>query len=73
MRQFSCVERFGTKLQIMSFMSTLEENAKNLRPQINAITLASKSLRNSPKFKKILELILAFGNYMNSSKKGKST
>ena len=38
--------------------------------QVNAITLASKSLRNSKKVKKILELILAFGNYMNSTKKG---
>jgi hypothetical protein len=40
------------------------------RPRIEAVYLASKSTRNSKKFKKILEIILAFGNYMNSSKKG---
>lgn len=70
MRQFSAVERFATKLQIMAFMATFEDNCKNVRPQINAINIASKSLRQSQKMKKILELILAFGNYMNSTKKG---
>jgi hypothetical protein len=40
------------------------------RPRIEAIYLASKATRNSTKFKKVLEIILAFGNYMNSGKKG---
>lgn len=31
---------------------------------------SSKSVRNSNKFKKLLEVILAFGNYLNSSKRG---
>lgn len=70
MRQFSCVERFATKLQIMAFMSSFEENVKMVKPQVNAITLASKSLRQSKKMKRVLELILCFGNYMNSTKKG---
>ena len=70
MRQFSCVERFGTKLQIMAFMSTFEDSVKMLKPQVLAINIASKSLRASTKLKKVLELILAFGNYMNSTKKG---
>jgi len=34
MRQFSCVERFGTKLQIMSFMASFDENVKNVKPQV---------------------------------------
>jgi len=34
MRQFSCVERFSTKLQIMSFMASFDENSKNLEPQV---------------------------------------
>lgn len=70
MRQFSCVERFGTKLQIMAFMASFDEAVKTVRPQASAITVASKSLRQSKKMKRILELILAFGNYMNSTKKG---
>eukprot|EP00095_Tigriopus_kingsejongensis_P004806 snap_masked-scaffold182_size278544-processed-gene-1.8 protein:Tk04806 transcript:snap_masked-scaffold182_size278544-processed-gene-1.8-mRNA-1 annotation:"GL25292" len=70
MRQFACVERFSTKLQIMAFMLGFEENLKMVKPQIDAVTLASKSLSQSKKMKKILELILCFGNYMNSTKKG---
>lgn len=54
----------------MAFMASFDENVKNIRPQINAISLAAKSLRQSKKVKNILELILAFGNYMNSTKKG---
>ena len=45
MRQFSCVERFGTKLQIMSFMSSFKDNVGVVRPQINSVTMASKSVK----------------------------
>ena len=70
MRQFAAVERFGTKLQIMSFMTNFDENIKNVKPQVDTLSVAAKSLRNSKKMKRILELILALGNYMNSNKKG---
>ena len=64
------VERLPAKLEIMSFMSTYYEFLHAVRPRIEAIHLASKATRNAKKFKKILEIILAFGNYMNSAKKG---
>ena len=64
------VERLPAKLEIMSFMSTYYEFLHAVRPRIEAILLASKATRNAKKFKKILEIILAFGNYMNSAKKG---
>ena len=38
--------------------------------QLNAITSASLSIKNSARIKKLLEVILAFGNYLNSSKRG---
>lgn len=38
--------------------------------QIYAVIAASNSLKTSTKFKAVLEIILAFGNYMNSSKRG---
>ena len=70
MRQFSAVERFATKLQIMSFMASFDENIKMVKPQVDTVGISSKSLKNSVKMKRILELILALGNYMNSTKKG---
>ena len=70
MRQFSSVKRFDKKLHIMSYMASFDENVTSLRPQIAIVTSASRNLKANTKIKKILEIILAFGNYMNSSKKG---
>lgn len=54
----------------MSFISNFPDTYKNLLPQINAVSSASLSIKQSKKLKKLLELVLAFGNYMNSSKRG---
>ena len=70
MRQFSSAKRFNTKLHIMAYMSSFDENVTTLKPQIAIVTSASRNLKANTKVKKILEIILAFGNYMNSSKKG---
>merc|ERR1719414_1316033 len=70
MRQFSAVKRFERKLQLMAYMSSFDQNVSSLRPQIAIVTSASRNLKSNTKVKKILEIILAFGNYMNSSKKG---
>jgi len=37
---------------------------------VHAIISASSSVKNSKKLHQVLELILAFGNYMNSDKRG---
>ena len=66
MLKLSKVERLPAKLEIMSFMSTFYELLHAIRPRIDSICLAYKSTRNAKKFKKVLEIILAFGNYMNS-------
>lgn len=38
--------------------------------QIAAVLNASKSAKQSKKFRSVLEIVLAFGNYLNSSKRG---
>ena len=70
MSRLSMVQRLSPKLEIMSYMSTFLDIAHTNKPRIVAIYLAAKNTKNSDKFKKILEIILAFGNYMNSCKKG---
>jgi hypothetical protein len=37
---------------------------------VHAIISASSSVKNSKKLRQLLEIILAFGNYMNSAKRG---
>lgn len=54
----------------MSFIANFSDTYRNLLPQINAVSSASLSIKQSKKLKKILEVVLAFGNYMNSSKRG---
>lgn len=66
----SKVERLQQKLNIMSFIANFNDTYRNLLPQINAVSSASYSIKQSKKLKKILEVVLAFGNYMNSSKRG---
>lgn len=38
--------------------------------QVHAIISGSNSVKNSRKLRSVLEIILAFGNYLNSSKRG---
>ncbi|XP_053373201.1 formin-like protein isoform X2 [Mercenaria mercenaria] len=70
MWQLCKVERLPQRLTIMSYISNFHDDMHHLQPQINACIAASMSLRNSQKVRKLLEIILAFGNYMNSSKRG---
>ena len=56
----------------MSLHSTTEKYSIEfcLFQQLDAVIAASMSIRNSKKVKQMLEIILAFGNYMNSAKRG---
>ncbi|KAF8359401.1 frl-1 [Pristionchus pacificus] len=64
------IERLDHKLRVMQSMMSFEENVTLLEPQLSLVTAASECVRNADKFHKVLEVILAFGNYMNSGKRG---
>uniref|UniRef100_A0A8C6UYC7 Formin-like 2a n=1 Tax=Neogobius melanostomus TaxID=47308 RepID=A0A8C6UYC7_9GOBI len=70
MMQFSKIERLMQKMTIMAFIGNFCESVVMLTPQLHAVIAASVSIKSSQKLKKILEIILALGNYMNSSKRG---
>uniref|UniRef100_A0A3B3R1D4 Formin like 2 n=2 Tax=Paramormyrops kingsleyae TaxID=1676925 RepID=A0A3B3R1D4_9TELE len=70
MMLFSKIERLMQKMTIMAFMGNFCESVQMLTPQLHAIIAASVSIKSSQKLKKILEIILALGNYMNSGKRG---
>ncbi|XP_060923008.1 formin-like protein 2 [Limanda limanda] len=70
MMQFSRIERLNQRMNILTFMGNFTDNIQMLTPQLHAIIAASISIKSSQKLKKILEIILALGNYMNSSKRG---
>lgn len=64
------VPRLSEKVNTMIFISSFPDTTARLTPQLNALIAASISVKSSEKLKGILELILAFGNFMNSSKRG---
>ncbi|XP_044850682.1 formin-like protein 3 isoform X4 [Mauremys mutica] len=70
MLHFSKVERLAQRMAIMAFLGNFHENLQLLTPQLNAVIAASASVKASQKLKHVLEIILALGNYMNSSKRG---
>uniref|UniRef100_A0A668SI93 FH2 domain-containing protein n=1 Tax=Oreochromis aureus TaxID=47969 RepID=A0A668SI93_OREAU len=66
----SSIPRLSQRISTLTFMGNFPESVQLIQPQLNAIIAASMSIKSSTKLKKILEIILAFGNYMNSSKRG---
>ncbi|XP_065839537.1 formin-like protein 2 isoform X2 [Oscarella lobularis] len=70
MYKLTQVERLLPKLKILAYIGNFFDNIHMLIPQLDAIIAASNSLLNSQKLKKLIEIVLAFGNYMNSSKRG---
>ncbi|KAK7123411.1 hypothetical protein R3I93_021740 [Phoxinus phoxinus] len=67
---FSKIPRLSQRISTLTFMGNFSDSILLLKPQLNAIIAASMSIKSSSKIKKILEIILAFGNYMNSEKRG---
>ncbi|KAI4878563.1 hypothetical protein NFI96_021151, partial [Prochilodus magdalenae] len=68
--RFGKIKRLAQRISTLTFMGNFSDTVKRLQPQLNSIITASMSIKSSTKLKKILEIILAFGNYMNSSKRG---
>ncbi|CAO1423863.1 unnamed protein product [Diamesa tonsa] len=63
------VDHLIIKLSIMNYIGNFEDRVNSLDLQLYAIISASHSLKSSKKFHSVLELVLTFGNYMNSSKR----
>ncbi|CAD5216547.1 unnamed protein product [Bursaphelenchus okinawaensis] len=63
------IERVTTKLKLMAFMSEYEDTMKRIEPELSKVTMASKSVIESQKFRQVLEVLLAIGNAMNVGRK----
>uniref|UniRef100_A0A665VNV9 Formin-like 1a n=1 Tax=Echeneis naucrates TaxID=173247 RepID=A0A665VNV9_ECHNA len=70
MLRFGKIPRLNQRINTLTFMGNFPDSVKRLQPQLNSIIAASMSIKSSTKLKRILEIVLAFGNYMNSSKRG---
>ncbi|KAJ7987711.1 hypothetical protein DPEC_G00329330 [Dallia pectoralis] len=70
MVRFGKIPRLAQRISTLTFMGNFPESLQLIQPQLNAVLTGSMSIKSSSKLKKILEIVLAFGNYMNSSKRG---
>ncbi|XP_008577771.1 PREDICTED: formin-like protein 1 [Galeopterus variegatus] len=70
MLRFSRIPRLPERMATLTFLGNFLDTAQLLMPQLNAVIAASMSIKSSDKLRQILEIVLAFGNYMNSSKRG---
>ncbi|KAK2711270.1 hypothetical protein QYM36_012454, partial [Artemia franciscana] len=68
--QLTKVDRLATKLNVMNYIANFYDNVHLIQPQIQTIHAASRSIHQSKKLKRLLEIVLAFGNYMNSARRG---
>lgn len=65
--QMLSVPEYKTRLQCLLFKCSLQEKTEELRGAYDCIYKASVELKTSRKLAKILEFVLAMGNYLNNS------
>ncbi|KAI5764064.1 GRID2IP [Gulo gulo luscus] len=63
--QMLSVPEYKTRLRSLHFQATLQEKTEEIRGSLECLSQASLELRNSRKLAKILEFVLAMGNYLN--------
>uniref|UniRef100_A0A3Q3W6F8 Uncharacterized protein n=1 Tax=Mola mola TaxID=94237 RepID=A0A3Q3W6F8_MOLML len=65
--QMLSVPEYKTRLQSLLFKCSLQEKTEELRGAYDCLYKASQELKMSKKLAKILEFVLAMGNYLNNS------
>lgn len=63
------IKRLVPRLHSINFKLCVNDMVQDVKPDIVSGTAACEEVKTSKKFAKILELILLFGNYMNSGSK----
>ncbi|XP_077595719.1 delphilin isoform X3 [Stigmatopora nigra] len=64
--QMLMVPEYKTRLRSLHFKTTLQERTEEMKVAFDYIYKASLELKNSKKLAKILEFVLAMGNYLNN-------
>ncbi|XP_038043004.2 delphilin isoform X1 [Anas platyrhynchos] len=73
--QMLSVPEYKIRLRSLHFKTTLQEKTEEIKASYECICKASLELKSSKKLAKILEFVLAMGNYLNNGqpKTGKTT
>ncbi|XP_041809592.1 disheveled-associated activator of morphogenesis 1 [Chelmon rostratus] len=66
----SSINHYHQRLQSLYFKKKFAERLAEVKPQIKALSLASREVLQSGGLRQLLEVVLAFGNYMNKGQRG---
>ncbi|XP_042867935.1 disheveled-associated activator of morphogenesis 2-like [Penaeus japonicus] len=68
--EISKIEHYEERLRCLHYQKKFKERLAECEPKIASVISATKELRNSKRLKKFIEVVLAFGNYMNKGARG---
>ncbi|XP_028398626.1 disheveled-associated activator of morphogenesis 1-like [Dendronephthya gigantea] len=64
------ISHYEQRLQTLYYLKRFPERMGDIKPKVKAVAEASKQVFRSRKFRDLLEVVLAFGNYMNRGARG---
>ncbi|KAG7461289.1 hypothetical protein MATL_G00208490 [Megalops atlanticus] len=68
--EMSRISHYQQRLQSLYFKKKFAERISEIKPKVEALAKASKEVLQSVNLKQLLEVVLAFGNYMNKGQRG---
>ncbi|XP_046849776.1 disheveled-associated activator of morphogenesis 1-like isoform X2 [Xenia sp. Carnegie-2017] len=71
--EMSKINHYEQRLGTLFYVKRFPERMGDIKPKVKAVIEASKQVFRSRKFRDLLEVVLAFGNYMNRGARGNAT
>ncbi|KAK7141902.1 hypothetical protein R3I94_011557 [Phoxinus phoxinus] len=68
--EMSRIEHYQQRLQSLFFKKKFAERLAETKPKVEAILCASREVMRSKRLTQVLEVVLAFGNFMNKGQRG---
>nr|XP_045619347.1 disheveled-associated activator of morphogenesis 1-like isoform X1 [Procambarus clarkii] len=68
--EISKIDHYEERLRCLHYQKKFKERLAECEPKLSSVINANKELRNSKRLKKFIEVVLAFGNYMNRGARG---
>ncbi|XP_018418271.1 PREDICTED: disheveled-associated activator of morphogenesis 1 isoform X2 [Nanorana parkeri] len=68
--EMSRINHYQQRLQSLYFKKKFAERVAEVKPKVDAMRSASKQVLQSKSLKQLMEVVLAFGNYMNKGQRG---
>lgn len=68
--EISKIEHYEERLRCLYYQKKFKERLAECEPKILSVVSSTKELKSSKRLKKFIEVVLAFGNYMNKGARG---